>query len=106
MTAIERLKVRIPEEDNDNLLQEYLITAKDIIMSHLYPFTDDYSSLLFPAKYVTLQIDIAEELYNKRGAEGEIAHSENGVSRSYESAGVSTTLLNRITPYIGTLGNK
>ena len=48
-----------------------------------------------------LQIRIAVEMFNKRGAEGEIAHSENGVSRSYASANVSEDLLKEITPKVG-----
>ena len=41
---------------------------------------------------------IAIDLYNKRGAEGEKAHSENGVSRTYESSWVSQQLLDEIIP--------
>jgi hypothetical protein len=40
-------------------------------------------------------------MFNKRGAEGETAHSENGVSRSYSSASVSEELLREITPKVG-----
>ena len=37
-------------------------------------------------------------MFAKRGAEGETAHSENGVSRTYASANVSEDLLKEITP--------
>jgi hypothetical protein len=40
-------------------------------------------------------------MFNKRGAEGETAHSENGVSRTYQSANVSEDLLKEITPKAG-----
>jgi hypothetical protein len=52
-------------------------------------------------RYVDLQLRIAVELYNKQGAEGESAHSENGISRTYESAGISKNLLYEITPMCG-----
>jgi hypothetical protein len=40
-------------------------------------------------------------MFNKRGAEGETSHSENGVSRTYSSASVSEELLREITPKAG-----
>ena len=41
---------------------------------------------------------IAVDLFNKLGAEGETAHSENGVSRTYGAENVSTDLLAEIMP--------
>lgn len=105
MTLLERLKLRIPEESNEALLNEVLETAKEFILSHMYPLEDDVSNYIVPLGYHSLQLDIAVELYNKRGAEGEISHSENGVSRSYDSASVSTALTNRIIPRVKVLGN-
>lgn len=104
MTAIERLKVRIPEEENDLVLKEILETATSIILTRLYPFEDDLSNKTVPYKYNTLLCDIATELYNKKGAEGETAHSENGVSRTYSSAYVSPELLSQIIPVAKVFG--
>ena len=56
-----------------------------------------------PIQYDTTQVEIAAYLLNKRGAEGETAHSENGVSRSYEDGDIPPTLLRRITPMAGVL---
>ena len=92
MTLLERLKIRIPEEENEALLKEVLETAKEFILTHMYPLEDDVSKYLVPLEYNSLTLDIAVELYNKRGAEGEVAHSENGVSRTYDSASVSSAL--------------
>ena len=47
--------------------------------------------------------DIDVALLNKRGAEGETAHSENGVSRSYEDGDIPPTLLRRILPMAGVI---
>jgi len=54
-------------------------------------------------QYLDLQYRIATDLYNKAGAEGETSHSENGVSRSYESSWISQQLLNEVTPMCGVL---
>jgi hypothetical protein len=100
MTQLERLKSRITEKDvSDTELEDILESAKAVILSRRFPFGE------YPAeiedRYKDLQIRIAVEMFNKQGAEGEIAHSENGVSRTYSSASVSEELLREITPKAG-----
>lgn len=99
MTQLERLKIRITETTNDDELVDILESAKAVILSRRFPF-GEYPDDIEP-RYQDLQIRIAVEMYNKRGAEGETAHSENGVSRSYSSASVSEELLREITPKVG-----
>ena len=96
MTPLERLKIRITENVPDAELEDILESAKAVILSRRFPFGDHPYEL--ENRYKDLQIRIAVEMFNKRGAEGETAHSENGVSRSYSSAGVSEELLREITP--------
>lgn len=50
-------------------------------------------------RYEDLQYRIALDLYNKQGAEGELSHSENGISRGYESSWISEQLLQEVTPF-------
>lgn len=78
-------------DDADEVLQFYLDNAGSIIC-------DIRDSNEVETKYLTQQIKIAMELYSKRGAEGQISHTENGVSRMYEKADVSPSLLCQITP--------
>ena len=40
------------------------------------------------------------DVYAKAGAEGQISHSENGISRSYDSAWISTKLLSGLPNYV------
>jgi hypothetical protein len=75
-----------------------LLSAKCIILQRRFPFTEWSPEDELEGRYHDLQIRIAVELYNKQGAEGETAHSENGVSRSYESASVSESQLSEIIP--------
>ena len=98
MTQLERLKIRITEKVTDTELEDILESAKAVILSRRFPFTEWPEEI--EAKYKDLQIRIAVEMFNKRGAEGETAHSENGVSRSYASANVSEDLLKEITPKV------
>jgi hypothetical protein len=99
MTQLERLKIRIPENDNDNELEDFLESAKAVILSRRFPFGEQPTEL--ESKFNDLQIRIAVEMYNKRGVEGQTSHSENGVSRSYSSANISEELLREITPKVG-----
>lgn len=99
MTQLERLKLRIPENDNELELEDVLESAKAVILSRRYPFGEQ--PLDIEDKYKDLQIRIAVEMYNKRGVEGQTSHNENGVSRSYSSASVSEELLREITPKAG-----
>ena len=91
MTQLERLKIRITEKASDGELEDILESAKAVILSRRFPFGEHPEEI--EPKYKDLQLRIATEMFNKRGAEGETAHSENGVSRSYASANVSEDLL-------------
>jgi hypothetical protein len=99
MTPLERLKLRIPENNNELELVDVLESAEAVILSRRYPFGEQPEKL--EKKYEDLKVRIAVELYNKRGVEGQTSHSENGVSRSYASANVSEDLLREITPKAG-----
>ena len=99
MTQLERLKIRITEKVTDTELEDILESAKAVILSRRFPFNEWPDEI--EDRYKDLQIRIAVEMCSKRGAEGETSHSENGVSRSYASAGVSEDLLSEITPKAG-----
>lgn len=99
MTQLERLKIRITENVLDEELEDILESAKAVILSRRFPF-GDYPEDIEP-RYKDLQIRIAVEMFAKRGAEGETAHSENGISRTYASSNVSEDLLKEITPKTG-----
>lgn len=97
MEQLERFKLRVGARDDEELLLlDLLEAAKNIIMEIRYPFSDFPDEL--ENRYKGLQIDIAIDLYNKQGAEGEISHNENGISRTYGAENVSSDLIARITP--------
>jgi hypothetical protein len=50
-----------------------------------------------------IQIRIAVELFGKMGAEGQVAMSENGISRTWEAGDVSPSLLKYIVPVCGSV---
>ena len=87
----------------DGMIPHYLGIAKDAVISHLYPFKSDAAWEDVPVKHHARTCEIAVFLINKRGAEGEISHSENGVSRSYESAGIPKSYFVGMVPFCGVI---
>ena len=88
-------------ETNETVLSTYLSIAGNKVCRKAYPF--DPSQTVVPPQYEIIQIEVAAYLLNKRGAEGETAHSENGISRSYENGDVPASLLRDITPFSAVL---
>ena len=97
MTQLELLKAWLPDIKDEALLNAALERAKLGILELRFPLGYDATQDL-EAQYKGLQVDWAIELISKMGAEGETAHSENGVSRSYESGDVSNSLKRRVVP--------
>ena len=108
MDVLQRLQLRLTDGNvtpDDQILYDCAETAKYAILSRRYPYgdfpTDENGEATLEARYADLQFRIAMDLYNKIGAEGEISHTENGISRSYESSWISEQLLNEVTPFCG-----
>lgn len=95
------LKAMVGGSDADAVLSAYLLVAGKRILAKAYPF--DPSVTEVPAEYEYLQLEIAAYLMNKRGAEGQTSHSENGISRSYEDADIPSSMLRAVTPMCGVM---
>lgn len=90
-------------EDNEDYATcvAYLKLAGEVVLAKAFPFDSTKNEV--PGKYAMKQIEIAAYLMNKRGAEGQLLHSENGISRSYESGDVPDSMLKGITPFCGVI---
>ena len=84
---------------SDDVLISYLNLAGQKIINRAYPYDDTVTEV--PRRYSYLQCEIAAYLLNKRGAEGEVSHSENGISRTYENADVPDSMLSDVIPHCG-----
>lgn len=89
--------VKDSEENYYDIFDYALTLAGNAIINKAYPFRDDITTV--PVKYHSVQLEIASYLINKSGAEGETSHSENGISRSYESGGIPDSMLTQVIPY-------
>lgn len=105
MSQLDSLKTRLGNDPqySDDLLTEYLAEAEAEILNRLYPF-EGYCGKQLPLKYYQLQVEIAEFLAVKRGAEYEQAHKENGIDRNYGENHIPENLLRQITPFVKVVG--
>ena len=106
MTDTEKLTMlkAMTGEKDESVLSTYLSIAGNKILKRAYPFNSTVT--VVPDRYGYNQVETAAYLVNKRGAEGETAHSENGISRSYEDGDVPPTLLREIVPCASLIGKE
>lgn len=89
------------DDENSALIETYLGLAASEIINRAYPYNHEITEV--PPKYDLLQCKIAAYMMQKRGAEGQTAHSENGVSRSYEDADIPFSFTSQIIPFAGVI---
>lgn len=100
---IEKLKVLIsPDTAFDETLSYLLEQAEGICLNRRYPFGPPEGATLSPL-HEQIQLRVAVEIFSKMGAEGQTMHTENGVSRTWEAADVSPSLLRQIVPVCGSV---
>ena len=102
MTAegkVDILRKMMDEAEDEGVLSAYLEMAGQKILNRMYPFKESYDGLTVPDRYAMIQVNIAVYLLNKRGAEGEIQHIENGIHRNYGSSDVPDAMLKDVVPY-------
>ena len=84
-------------ETDDSVLLTFLDLAAEKVLARCYPYHPDKQTV--PARYQNTQLEIAVYLLNKRGAEGETTHNENGINRSFESGSVPDSMLKGVVPF-------
>lgn len=100
---IAKLAVLIsPDTAETELLGILVEQAEGIVLNRRYPFGYPEDATV-PPSYEHIQLQIAVELFSKMGAEGQTAHGENGITRTYEAADISPSLLKRIVPVCGSV---
>lgn len=97
------LRAMVGTDEAESVLASFLSLAGSKIINRAYPFNPNVSTV--PERYRSLQVEIAAYMMNKRGAEGQTGHSENGVSRTYGSADVPEAMLSAVTPYAGVISH-
>lgn len=95
------LRAMVGGSDTNEVLSTYLKLAGRKIIARAFPYDNTVTEV--PVQYDTLQCEIAAYMLNKRGADGQTSHSENGISRSYENADIPASMLKVVTPHCGVI---
>lgn len=107
---LEKLKSRIKydsrkfnsNEDYENKLISLLEDSKNIALSELYPFADDFEKIELPKKYYNWQIRASCEIYKWEENQGIKSYSELGLSWSRINDGcIPQTMLDELIPRVG-----
>lgn len=102
------LKERIPfdeayfenETEWENVLKQLLNTSKDILFDKLFPF-DDTVEYVIPARRYDWQLRCCVELFNLADKAGSTSYSENNISWTKLSDGLSRHLMNQLISNVG-----
>lgn len=100
------LKELLGEEVSDELASLYVKRAKATILRRRRPFLDIDEGVverMWESKFDPLALQIAEFMYLKRGAEGQIKHTENGIAREWQRGDVPWDMLADVKPIAGTV---
>ena len=107
-TQLKKLKDRIPYDEDIfesetiylQVLNDLLEDSKFIALEILFPY-EDYSEYELPSKYNNWQLRACVELYNLADKAGITNYSENGISWSKLSDGLSNKLMEKLTSKVG-----
>lgn len=100
---IATLKIMLlPDSPMDDELIALLNVTKGAILNRRYPQGYDITQEV-PCKYEHIQLQACVQLYNKKGAEGQSSHNENGIARVYEQGDIPISLLKQVLPMAGSV---
>lgn len=95
------IKLLVPEITNDDI-NVLLELSKGVILNERYPFGEyplnDLGETYVEDRHKEIQVQMCIEMYNRRGSEGETQRNENGISRTYDTADISKSLVGKILP--------
>lgn len=102
MTKLERLKtlLDIAGSDQDDVLSVYLDFARDEILSWLYSGKTPEDVMDVPKQYEPTQLMACVAGLSMKGAEGQISHSENSISRSWKYEDMVSYVRQHVYPYV------
>lgn len=102
------LKLRIPNDEAyftnatewENVLKDLLETSKSILFDKLFPF-DNQKEYVIPSRRYEWQLRCCVELFNLADKAGITSYSENDISWTKISDGLSRGLMNQLISSVG-----
>lgn len=96
-------------ESSDVKVETFPMSVVDFVVEFAFNssnFPSNYTSEKcydILARYKTTLAMMCVDVYGKAGADGETSHSENGISRHYESAWISKSLIASLPNFVTVL---
>lgn len=83
---------------SDDVVNTFFQLSKNAILLKRFPYLQDVSEKELPSIYDSLCVRLAVYMFNKQGAEGEISHTENGVSIKWENGDLPESMMSEVIP--------
>jgi len=104
MTQSEKLTklktlLNITGPEQDSVLTVYLDLAKAEILSWMYSGAPPDGVVDVPVQCETTQIMAVVAGFSQSGAEGQLAHTENGIARHWRHEDMTAFVRSRVIPY-------
>jgi hypothetical protein len=96
MTQLEKLKELLDNPTLSDVKLQFMLDSASDLICELRNTNSVETHLL------NIQLKMAMEMYSKLGAEGQLAHGENGINRTYNSSDFSLDLIRQISPFAKT----
>ena len=106
MTDAEKLSqlkalLQITDTTQDDTLAVYLSLAKSEILSWLYSGKTPNDVTEVPARYEPTQVMACVAGFSQSGADGQLTHSENGISRTFKHEDMVAYIRSHVAAYVG-----
>lgn len=97
---VARVKVLVENDPvaTDEVVAVYLDSAHSAMLERLFPLHPEKTVEDIPARYDTIQCELAARYFLRRGWQAELNHEENGVNRQAASVD-DADILEKLTPF-------
>ena len=100
---VSTLKTILGISGEDELLTAYLLLAKKEILVWRYSYSSGEIPTEVPEELETIQIQAVITGFNLNGAENQLVHSENGITRNFKFADMVAYIHNNVIPIAGVM---
>ena len=106
MTDAEKLEMLktllgITNTASDALLTVYLKAAGSEILAWRYSYVAESAPIAVPTEYEMTQVFAVVSGFSQSGAENQVTHSENGISRTFKYADMIAYIRANVIPLVG-----
>lgn len=107
MTGFDKLEtvkriLEIPDNSEDIRIETYLTVAEKEILGWRYSLSSKKVDAV-PPEYEMTQVFAVIAGYSQSGAENQLAHTENGIARTFKYEDMIAYIRSHVVPFVGIL---